>query len=331
MTLIWPAMLASLLLLPPLVALYLWALARRRRLAERYGGLGLARGGQGAGQDARRHIPPALFLTALALLCLALARPQATLALPRVEGTVMLVFDVSGSMAATDVEPSRLGAAQAAAEAFVARRAPTVRVGVVSFSGGGFTVQPPTGDQAAVLAAIDRLSPQQGTSLGEGILVALRAIVADAADDGLPPGGPQAEATEWPDQQFPSAAIVLLSDGEHNVAPDPLAAAQTAAELGVRIYTVPVGTTAGAILELDGFNVHSRLDEATLQQIAQLSGGAYLGQGAAGAMPAIYDELAPQLVVRSEPTEVTALLVAASLVLLLAGGLCSLLWFGRLA
>ncbi|HMQ30955.1 MAG TPA: VWA domain-containing protein [Chloroflexaceae bacterium] len=332
MTLIWPAMLATLLLLPPLVALYLWALGRRRRLAARYGSLGLLRGGPGAGRpDARRRVPPALFLAALALLCVALARPQATLALPRLEGTVMLVFDVSGSMAADDVAPSRLAAAQEAAAVFVARRAPSLRVGVVAFSSGGFAVQPPTGDRAAILTAIERLSPQQGTSLGEGILVALRAIVADAADDGLAPGGPQAEATAWPDRQFPAAAIVLLSDGENNVEPDPLAAAQAAAALGVRVHTVPVGTTAGATLQLDGFSVHSRLDEATLQQIATLSDGVYIGPEGADALPAIYDGLAPQLVVRSEPTEVTALFVGASLLLLLAGGLCSLLWFGRLA
>lgn len=324
MSLIWPLMLLSLLLLPLLVMIYLRAQGRRRQLAARYGGFGLTRGGAGPGR--RRHLPPALFLAALALLCVALARPQATLSLPQIEATVMLVFDVSGSMAADDMAPSRLDAAKAAAVAFVERQAPAVRVGVVAFSDGGLAVQMPTSSQGDILAAIERLAPQRGTSVGEGLVAALNAIAVDAdAEPGAAAGGPTAL------ERYPSAMIVLLSDGENTAAPDPIEVALNAAALGVRIYPVGVGTTAGATLELEGFSVNSRLDEATLQQIALASGGVYAPIAAADGLAAIDDAIATRLTVRAEPIEITALFVGAALALLLGGGVCALLWFNRLA
>jgi Ca-activated chloride channel family protein len=322
MFLLWPAMLVSLLLLPLLVALYLRAQGRRRQLAARYGGLGLVRGAAAPG--GRRHVPPALFLAALALLCVALARPQATISLPRLEGTVMLVFDVSGSMAAADLAPSRLDAAKAAALDFVEKRAPELRVGVVAFSDGGITVQMPTSGQEEILTAIERLAPQRGTSVGEGIFAALTAIAVDADEA---PADPAAPAVEL--ERYPSASIILLSDGENNAEPDPVEAALQAAAVGVRVYTVGVGTTAGATLDLDGFSVHTMLDEAALQQIALASGGSYYG--AADGLMGINDELSSRLTVRAEATEITALFVGAGFILLLVGGLCSLLWFNRLA
>jgi Ca-activated chloride channel family protein len=331
MSFIWPALLSLLLLLPLFVALYLRAQRRRRALAERYGSLGLLQAGAGRGPGARRHIPPALFLAALALLIVALARPQAAVSLPRLEGTVILTFDVSGSMAADDLQPSRLDAAKLAAQEFVRRQPPTVQIGVVAFSEGGLTVQVPTNTQAEVLAAIERLSPQRGTSLGEGILASLNVIAADAATTAdAPPPTPAEPGAETAPPQYPSAVIVLLSDGENNARPDPLEAAQMAAASGVRIFTVGLGSPEGAILQLEGFSVHTRLQEAALQQIAQLSGGAYFSAAAADELPAIYDQVAAQLVIKPEQTEITALVVGAGLLLLLVGGLLSLFWFSRM-
>src|ERR687884_774828 len=164
MSFIWPAMLVFLLLLPLFLVLY--------------ASLGLVQGAAGRGPGARRHIPPALFLAGLTILLIALARPQTIVSLPRVEGTVILAFDVSGSMAADDLKPSRMEAAKAAARDFVQRQPATVQIGVVAFSDGGLAVQAPTNDQAAILAAINRLAPQRGTSLGQGILMALNTIEA---------------------------------------------------------------------------------------------------------------------------------------------------------
>ena len=182
-------------------------------------------------------------------------------------------------MAADDLKPTRMEAAKAAARAFVQRQPATVQIGVVSFSEGGFAVQAPTNDQAAVLAAINRLALQRGTSLAPrhpGLAqrdrrrghppLTLREPHADAGADARRP---------CRKARYTSAVIVLLTDGENTEQPDPLAAAQTAADRGVRIYTVGIGSTAGATLHLDGFTVRSRLDEATLQQIAQITGGTY--------------------------------------------------------
>jgi Ca-activated chloride channel family protein len=333
MSFIWPAFLVLLLLLPLFVLLYVRMQRRRAALAARYGSFGLV---QGAGKEpgVRRHLPFACFLLALAVLIVAMARPQATVNLPRLEGTVILAFDVSASMSADDLEPTRLDAAKIAAQEFVLRQPPTVQVGVVAFSEGGLSVQVPTNTQEEVLAAIDRLTTQAGTSVGSGILASMNVIAADAAlASDAPQPTPQDPATEGAAgdaPQYPSAVIVVLSDGENNGEPDPLEAAQVAANSGVRVFTVGLGSPEGATLELDGFTVHTQLQEEALQQIAQLTSGAYFNAAASEELPAIYDQVASQLVVKPEQTEITALLVGAGLALLLIGGLLSLLWFSRM-
>jgi Ca-activated chloride channel family protein len=330
---VWPAMLASLLLLIPLGVLYLRVQRRRRELAARNPGFGPRPLAAGGGPGWRRKVPPALFLAAFALLCVAAARPRATLALPRFEGTVMLVVDVSGSMAATDLQPTRMAVAKAAAEELVRLQPPTARLGVVAFSDGGLTVQQPTGDGEAALAVIQRLEPQRGTAVGEGLLAALRTLAAEAGQQPVlePPAQGEPAPPPAAPVQIPPATIVLLSDGENNAQPEPLEVAQAAAGLGVRIYTIGVGTTAGAQLQLDGFSVHSRLEEEPLRQLAALTGGAYLSAQDQPALRGIYDTMAAQFVVREEPAEITALFAGAGLLLLLVGGLCSFLWFNRLA
>jgi len=332
MSFIWPAMLVLLLLIPLCVGLYIRMQQRRRRIAERYGSLGLTPEAAGRRLGSRRHIPPALFLVGLTILMLALARPQTVVSLPRIEGTVILAFDVSGSMAADDMKPTRMEAAKAAARGFVQRQPASVQIGVVAFSDNGFAVQAPTNDQEAILASINRLTPQRGTSLANGILASLNTIAAGA---GAPlqlssNRSPTPTPTPVPKEAYTSAVIVLLTDGENTVSPDPLAAAQAAADRGVRIYTVGVGSAAGATLHIEGFTIHTQLDEAMLQRISLLTDGAYSNAESEQDLRTIYENLDPQLVIKPEKMEVTSIFAGASILMLLIGGAFSLLWFGRL-
>jgi Ca-activated chloride channel family protein len=335
MTFIWPTMLLfALVLIPLLIAFYLVLQQRRRRFTEKYGNLGLVQSSAGGRMGARRHIPPILFLVSLSILMLALARPQTEISLPRIEGTVILAFDVSGSMGANDLQPTRMEAAKAAARDFVQKQPPSVQIGIIAFSDSGFSVQPPTNDQTAILASIDRLTPQRGTSLANGILASLDTIAALGQQNphfytALTPG-PTPTPIPVPQGAYKSAVIVLLTDGENNENPDPLAAAQAAAKAGVRIYTVGIGSAAGVNLHVNGFTVHTKLDEATLQQIAQITGGTYYNADSKEALLKIYDNLDPQLVIKPEKTEVTSIFAGASALVLVIAGLFSLLWFSRL-
>jgi Ca-activated chloride channel family protein len=306
---------------------------QRRQLAASFGALGSMQAGMARRAGARRHIPPALFLLGLAVLLFALARPQMTVALPRQEGTVLLVFDVSGSMAATDLEPTRMEAAKIAARDFVQRQPPGVLIGVVAFSDSGLAVQAPTADQAAVLAAIDRLAPQRGTSLGQGILASLQVLAAGDApvmrrySNLAPTAAPT--PTPVPKGTFTSGAIVLLTDGENNESPDPLAAAQVAADRGVRIHTVGIGSAAGTVLRVNGFTVHTQLNAELLQGIAQITSGSFYNAESSQDLQAIYENLDLRLVARPESMEITSLLAGVGILALLIGGMCSLFWFGR--
>jgi Ca-activated chloride channel family protein len=333
MSFIWPTMLLfAILLIPLLIAFYLILQRRRRRFAAQYGSLGLASSGGGIGF--RRHIPPTLFLAGLSILMLALARPQTQVSLPRIEGTVILAFDVSGSMAANDMQPTRMEAAKAAARDFVQHQPISVQIGIVAFSDSGFSVQPPTNDQDAILSAINRLTPQRGTSLANGILVSLNTIATSGQPNttfysSLTPV-PTPTPTAVPQGTYASSVIVLLTDGENNENPDPVAAALSAAKSGVRIYTVGIGSAAGTILHVNGFTVHTQLDEAALQQIAQITGGTYYNAESRDDLLKIYNNLDPQLVIKPEKTEVTSIFAGSSMLVLLVGGLFSLLWFNRL-
>ena len=336
MSFIWPTMILLLLLIPLFGVLYIMFQQRRRRLAASYGGPGLLGGTMERGPGIRRHIPPALFLVGLSILIIALARPQTVISLPSVEGTVILVFDVSGSMAADDLKPTRMEAAKAAAQDFVERQPASVQIGVVAFSDGGLAVQAPTNDQEAILASINRLEPQHGTSLGQGILAALNTIAADAGqipdlESNLTPA-PTAIATPTPVPEGTnmSAVIVLLTDGENTEAPDPLAVAQAAVERGVRIHTVGIGSAAGTTLDVNGFTVHTQLNEALLQQISQLTGGVYYSAENEQDLHSVYENLVPRLVIKPEKMEVTSIFAGASILVLLMGGTFSLLWFSRL-
>ncbi len=326
-------MLLFLLLVPLFVWLYLQMQQRRRRFAASFGPLGVVQEAAGRTLGRRRHVPPAFFLTGLTILLLAMARPQTVISLPRVEGTVILAFDVSGSMAADDLKPTRMEAAKAAALEFVQHQPASVQIGIVAFSDGGFTVQTPTNDQEAILATINRLTPQRGTSLGQGIFVSLNTITGDVEPapsfDNSQTPAPTITPTPLPEGTYTSAVIILLTDGENNQAPDPLEAAQVAADRGVRVYPIGIGSTAGTLLKVEGFTVHTQLDEAMLQQIAQLTDGDYYNAENEEELRTIYQNLDPQFVIKEEKMEVTSIFAGAGILVLLMGGTFSLLWFSR--
>jgi Ca-activated chloride channel family protein len=336
MSFIWPPLLLSLALIPAGVLLYRFLDTRRRRRLTTYGGPGATQGSP-ARRRVRDRIPAAVLLCGLVVLSVAMARPQAVVSLPQEQGTIVLAFDVSASMAATDLLPTRMAAAKAAAKDFVTREPAGVTIGVVAFSDSGVSVQTPTADQATVLAAIDRLAPQRGTSLAEGILDSLKVIaVAEAGPYANnyytnPAAGatPTPSPTPVPSGTHAPAAIVLLSDGENNESPSPQTAAQTAADQGVRIYTIGIGSTAGATVTVSGFQLHTQLDPATLQQIAQTTGGTYFAATDAAQLHAIYDNLDTAVVIQPQLTEITSIFAGVSLVLLIAGAMTSLLWLGR--
>ena len=331
MSFIWPSLLWSLVTIPLLVLLYLRMQKRRSQYAVRYGSLGLVQQASGRGVGTRRHIPAILFLLGLTILFIALARPQMVLGLPKVEGIVILAFDVSGSMSAEDFEPTRLEAAKIVAKDFVSRQPSTVQVGVVAFSESGFSVELPSNDQAAILASIDRLKPQRGTSLASGIIVSLNTIATLTGQDPILSADQQSDVpTPEPEPVAEnSALIVLLTDGENNVNPDPLAAAQLAADRGVRIHTIAVGSVEGVTLEVNGFTVHTKVDEATLQQIAGITEGQYFNAQSQEDLRTIYESIEPHLVIEQDETEVTAVFAGLSILILLVGGMLSLLWFSH--
>ncbi|MBX3066013.1 MAG: VWA domain-containing protein [Anaerolineae bacterium] len=332
MTFIWPLMLVALVLVPLLIALYIWKQRQRQQLIARNSSLGFVQGGRKVGFS--RHLPPLLFMLALTILTLALARPETVITIPRIEGMVILAFDVSGSMAAEDLQPTRMDAAKAAAESFVQRQPPNVKVGVVAFSDSGFSIQTPTNVKEEVLATLNRMTPQAGTSLASGIIASLNTLYM--AQNPVPSyytnltPEPTVEPTPMPRGQYVPSVIVLLTDGENTSDPDPFEAAQLAADRGVRVYTVGIGSPQGADLEIEGFTVHTQLDEGTLQQLSAMTGGTYFNAQSEEELQEIYDNLSPQLIFKQEKTEVTSLFAGLGIFILLVGGLVSLLWFGRL-
>jgi len=327
MSFLAPEWLWTLIFVPLLVAGYLALLRRRARQQVDLGTMGLTQTQRGRPLGRRRHIPAVLFLIGVTILFVALARPEMELNHPRREGTVILAFDVSASMKADDLAPTRMQAAKKAARAFVSDQPRSIRIGVVSFSTASFVVQPPTRVKADVLDAIDRLSPSGGTSVGQGILASLNAIAGKPIPidaEALAAGAPQ------PNVKFlGSSAVVLLTDGEDTSNLDPLAVTQVAAESGVRIFPIGLGSDAGAVVQVDGFSVATHLDERLLREVAKASNGAYFRAQSATQLDRIYDTVDLQLSTHAEMTEVTSILAGAALVFLLVGGALSLAWIGR--
>jgi Ca-activated chloride channel family protein len=325
MTFVWPWLLLSLGAIPLLWRAYQRLLRRRAARLAQMATVGLVPARAAAGRH--RQVAPLLFLAALALLFVALARPQATVADPQREGTVVLAFDVSSSMGATDVRPSRMEAAKAAARAFVEKQPPTIRLAVVAFGQSGVISRRPTDDHAAVLAAIDRLSPQGGTSLARGIQTSLSAIAGRTVE--LTPSTESPETSGAGLGYYGSAAVILLTDGENTDGPDPLEAAELASTAGVRVYPIGLGSARGTVLAVDGFQVATALDEPLLRSIATTTDGTYFAATDAPSLAKVYGSINPSWTFRNRDIEVTALFAAAAAVLLLVGVGLSLARSGR--
>jgi Ca-activated chloride channel family protein len=328
MSFIWPFMLVTLLLVPLIVGLYLRLMRKRKQVFSELGPLGMMQDRSGRTLGMRRHAPPTFFLIGLTLLLFGSSRPEMFVNLPRTEGTVILAFDVSSSMTADDLNPTRIGAAKAAARTFIENQPNTVMIGIVAFSNGGLIVQQPTSDQASLLSTIDRLPPQGGTSLGHGIFTSLNAIAGEALaidETSLEGGAPALQI-----DNSSSAVIILLTDGENTNEPNPLEIAQLAAESGVRIYPVGIGSQEGTVVEINGFNILTQLNETMLQEIANLTNGSYYFTEDEDKLREIYENIDLRLTVEGEKSEVTSIVAGISLLFILIGGALSVLWFGRL-
>jgi Ca-activated chloride channel family protein len=342
----WPLMLWSLLAVPLLVGAYVLILRRKKRSAVRYANLGLVRDALGVASRLRRHVPPALLLLALTLMLLASARPVAIVTLPTQQETVILAMDVSGSMRATDVQPNRIQAAQAAAKAFVAELPARTRVGIVAFAATASVVQAPTLSREDLVAAIDRFQLQRGTAIGSGLIVALATLFPDAGidvsqliygrsgqDDSHAPigqaGKPKEEFKPVPPGSNTSAAVILLTDGQRTTGPDSLQAAKMVADRGVRVFTVGVGTKEGETIGFEGWSMRVRLDEETLKRIAEMTLGEYYYAGTAVDLKKIYQSLNARIAFEKKQTEVSALFAALAAVFATVAALVSLWWHGR--
>ena len=322
-----PWMLGLLLLVPALVAAYVSSRRRRARRAAQLAEQGLVTASSTARLGARRHVPFGLFAAALTLLLIGVARPMTTVKTPRQEGTVILALDVSNSMKADDVTPTRIEAAKEAARAFVERQPPAVRIGVVAFGDGAVVVQTPTNAHADVLGAIDRLTPEGGTSLGQALVTSLTAIAGKPVT--IDPEALASDSAQVDIGYFGSATVVLLSDGEETSRPDPVSVAEVASVAGVRVHTIGVGTPAGTVVQVDGFSVATALDRELLEEVAAVTDGTYHEGDDAEGLKAISESIDLRFKLVSEHTEVTGLFSAAGIALLMAGALLSVLWFGR--
>jgi len=349
MRFLWPEALWLLLAVPALVGAYILLLKRKKKAALRYPSLSLIRQAMSPGDRFRRHIPPLLFLLSLVAAIVAIARPSAPITLPSLRQTIILAIDVSLSMGATDVDPNRITAAQAAAKAFVEERPPNTLVGLVAFGGAAELVQPPTPDREALLAAIDRFQLQRSTATGSALYVARAALLPDAGIDleslifnggfsRYSEGGSRLGALHQSKKQEPKAvapgsyssgAIILMSDGRRTSGPDPIDAAHLAADHGVRVFTVGFGTAEGTLIRAEGWSVYVRLDEETLKSVADITRGAYFHAGTAQDLRKVYHDLNARFALEKKDIEVTFVWTAAAAVLLLASLLLSLLWFNR--
>ena len=352
MRFLWPELLWLLLLIPALVVAYVYALRRKKKAAIRYASLSLVRGALGPRPGWRRHLPPALFLLAMAAALLALARPAATLVLPSESMTLIMAMDVSRSMLAGDVAPNRITAAQAAVKTFVEEMPRNIRLGIVSFAGSASVVQTPTDTREDLVAAVDRFQLQRGTATGAGLLVALSQLLPEAGidvesgvfdnsfsfrtPDATPLGGKSKKLkaekafVPVPPGSYTGGAIVLLSDGRRTTGPDPLEVAKIAADRGVRVYTVGFGTLdGGEIPGFEGISFFARLDEETLKGVASMTGAEYFHAGTAADLRKVYQALNLKFALERRDTEVSALFSGVAALLLVLAALLSMLWFYR--
>ncbi len=351
MSFVWPQALWLLLAAPALVALYAYLLQRKRKIALRYPSLALLRAAIGPGQRLRRHLPPFLLLLALITLIVALARPRAAITLPSEQRTIVLAIDVSLSMRANDVEPSRIAAAREAAKAFVREQPADVRIAIVAFAMQAALVQKPTRDREELTTAIDQLQLQIHTAIGSAIIMSLATLFpndgleaeAETFTSGAARDRPRAAPIDRPQPaekkqlapvppgSYHSGAIILLTDGRRTIGPDPIDAARLAADRGVKVYTVGFGKSEGGLTNMDGYAIYMRFDEETLKAIARITSAEYFHAGNATDLKKVYETLNARYVLEREDTEVTALFCAVGAAFALLAAALSLSWFSRIA
>ncbi len=357
---IWPQMLWLLLVIPAVVGLYFVLLRRKKKAALRYGNLAMVKIAQGTHGAWRRHVPPALYLAGLVFAVTAIARPTAVLSLASTKATVILAMDVSISMRAEDMQPSRIVAAQEAAKAFINEQPKDVQIGLVAFAASALLVQNPTTDHQALSAAIDRFELQRGTAVGNGILASLGTLFpneewnipgqsiftqggGERAGGGAAPLGanPTPEPAKQPDIVEPgslkTAIVILMTDGATTTGPNPIEAARLAAAHGLRVYTIGFGSREGSGGGFGGFGGFGggygrrmmNLDEEALKSIADITRAKYYYAGSSEDLKKVYQTLSKQRIVQVEETEITSVFAAiAGIFTLLSAGL-SLLWFNR--
>ena len=347
-TFMWPQFLWLLLAIPLLIVVYIWLLGRKKKLALRYASLSIVKEAMGTGMHWRRHVPPVLFLLAISAMLFAASRPFAVISLPSTQETIILAMDVSGSMRATDVKPNRLVASQEAAKAFLAELPRNVRVGIVAFAGTASVVQPPTLSREDLVAAIDKFQLQRATAIGSAIVVSLAELFPDEgidlaamtygngnrnrgmSIDQVKPKNPKKEFVPVPPGSYNSAAIILLTDGQRTTGVDTMEAAKMAADHGVRIYTVGVGTVEGETIGFEGWSMRVRLDEPTLKSVAQQTQAEYFYAGTAENLKKVYEKLSSRLTVEKKETEISGLLALLASILAMTSAGLSLLWFNRI-
>jgi len=348
-TFIWPSAFWLMLVLPVLAFVYWRNAGRRSKLLALYPALLRASQPPGWKGKLRRHAPPLLLLLSLALLIVAFARPAALITLASQRGTLILAMDVSGSMRADDVNPTRITAAQRAAKSFVKERPRAVKIGLVAFSGGAFLVQAPTADNAELDMAIEQLRPERMTAIGSAVLTSLQTLFPDQRFDTMLPGfggdqfylgtpienarkpkapKPKAPAPVAPGS-YKSAAIILMTDGKSTLGPDPVEAARIASNYGVRVFTIGFGTANGQIKLWGDRVMKVQLDEETLKSMAKITGAQYFHAKTEAELAKIYTQLNTKLQAETQLEEISFMFVAAATVFAFLSVALSLMWHGR--
>lgn len=343
MDMLWPGFLVLLGLIPLLILAYVIILKRRYRYTVRYSSLALVRQAIPPQSKIRRHLPFALFLLALAPLVVALARPVATVLVPSGQTNIILAIDVSRSMCATDIQPNRLETAKSAALSYIQRQPSNTQIGVVAFAGFAALVQPPTTDQELLHDAIENMVTARRTAIGSAILTSLDAIAevnlnvapirhADIQDEPL----------ITPSQRdYEPDIIVLLTDGANNSGPLPIAAAQVAADRGIKIFTIGFGTEVGGVMDCGdqlwgsgsflggpqgGLGFNRSIDEETLKAVSSLTGGEYYPATSAGELQNIFQQLPENMNSTQETTEISVIFSAIGAFLVVMALFLAVLW-----
>ncbi len=341
MDFLWPGFLVLLGLIPLLILAYVLLLRRRRRFAVRYSSLSLVRQALPRHSFLRRHLPFILALLAIAVLVVAMARPVTIISIPTDQTTIIFTIDVSGSMRSVDIPPSRLQAAESAALYFIQHQKASTQFGLVAFSDFAEEIQSPTTDQEALAAAVESLTVGRRTAIGSGILKGIDAI--SEVDKNIPPSVTDTqtgvEPTPPPKGDYAPDIIVLLTDGVSNTGPAPVDAAQQAVDRGIRVYTIGFGTLNGFITDPNGgqgggfgfgggFGGRFRtpIDETTLRQIANMTGGSYYTASSADELQKVLESLPTYLIMKHDINEISVIFVAFGVLLAILAVTLSLLW-----